>query len=86
MRECLLNRQLRKRNAMTLCQTGLVAIGLAWPLGNTYHPAVQLAVTLLGAVMVVSGTVMLFRLLSEQEKEIEELQNQLKTTEPDAKQ
>ena len=55
-------------------------MGLAWPLGAHSHPAVQLAVTVLGVVMVASGIVVLFRLVSEQEKHIEELQNQLKAT------
>ena len=52
-------------------------MGLAWPLGAHSHSAVQLVVTVFGVVMVVSGIVLLFRLVSEQEKHVAELQNQL---------
>jgi hypothetical protein len=52
-------------------------MGLAWPLGEDSHPAVQAALTVLGAVIVLSGIPKLSRLMSEQEKYIEKLQNQL---------
>ena len=76
-----MNRQPRKRTAMNLCQMGVVIMCLAWPLVENSHPAVQLALTLLGALVAGWGVVLLARLVSEQEKHIQELQNQLKPPE-----
>ena len=71
-----MNREQRRRTAMNLSQLGIVIMGLALPLGENSHPAVQAALTVLGAVIVFSGILKLSRLRSEQEKYIEELQNQ----------
>ena len=72
-----MKREQRRRTAMNLSQMGIVIMGLAWPLGDNSHPAVQAALTVLGAVIVFSGILKLFRLISEQEKYVEKLQNQL---------
>ena len=72
-----MNREQRRRTAMNLSQMGIVIMGLAWPLGDNSHQAVQAALTVLGAVVVFSGILQLSRLISERETYIEELQNQL---------
>jgi len=58
---------------------GLLIMCLAWPLGESYHPAVQLVLLLIGALMAGWAALMLSRLVSEQEKHIMELENQLNT-------
>ena len=75
-----MNREQRRRTATNLCQMGIVSMGLAWPLGENSHPAVQAALTVLGAVIAFSGIVKLSRVVTEQEKHIEALQQELNTT------
>jgi hypothetical protein len=76
-----MNREQRRRTATNLSQMGILSMGLAWPLGVNSHPAVQAAITVLGAVIVFSGILKLSRLVTEQEKQIEALQTRLNTTE-----
>ena len=74
-----MNRQSRRRKAMRLSQMGLLIVCLAWPLGESYHTAVQFVLLLISALIAGWAALMLSRLVSEQEKHIMELENQLNT-------
>ena len=50
------------------------------PLDNGTHPAILLTIAMVGVIMLIFGTTSFSRLVLEQEKKIDELQQQLDTS------
>lgn len=67
----------KKGTAQTACLSGMAILLMIKPLSNGTHPAVLLAIGVVGAVMIVFGMVTFSRLVSEKEKEIDELRAEI---------
>ena len=66
-----------KRNADVLITGGMLMTGYAASIESTYSTVLGVGVFVAGVVLLVSGVLMLNRLIAKQEKEIADLKRQL---------